>query len=160
MSAAAIPIYNMLIARGVSEKEARKSAEDTAAEVLQTSKTETVEAAKTEAAEIAKTVAQAEAVKVVAQSEEKAKIQFVSRTEYHERDKTLATRADIAEVNRRMDAGFAELRAAIVETNRRIDRIEQRMDALYRLVVGLLIIALGGAGALIAAAVKFIFFGI
>ena len=180
MSAAAIPIYNMLIARGVSEKEARKSAEAAAAEAVEVAKTEVaglnaeeakaaaVEAAKAvaqaEAAKVAKTVAEAEAGKVVAHSEEKAKTTFVSKDEYHAHDKTLATRAEMhagfAETNRRidrleerMDAGFAELRAAIAETNRRI-------DTLYRIGLVIAVAAVGTLAATVVAVVKFIFFGI
>ena len=43
----------------------------------------------------------------------KAKVQFVSAADYHARDKTLATREDIAETNRRIDNVRDSLRADI-----------------------------------------------
>ena len=130
MSALAIPIYNLLVARGISEKDAREAAEAAAA--------------------IGAESAAAEAVaKAVAHSEEKADAKFVSKDEYHQRDKTLATRADIADVR----AEIHNVRAEIAAVNRRI-------DGLYRIAIAAMLAAMGTFAAAVAAAVKFIFFGI
>ena len=84
-----------------------------------------------------------------AETEQKVRSEFVSKDEYHARDKTLATRADLAETRQdlsaRMEAGFAE--------NRRDSR------AIYRILIGVLIaligIFLGLIGAGVAAIAKF-----
>ena len=58
------------------------------------------------------------------ESEEKAKVQFVTVDEYHKRDRTLATREDIhteiAALRADHRADMAELRAEVRATNRLI----------------------------------------
>ena len=98
MSAAAIPIYKMLIARGVSEEEARQVAEDAVAQAADVRLSENLQAAKTHADQ------------AVVKSEEKADAKFVSQTRFHELDKNVATRGDIAELRNELRAEMAELR--------------------------------------------------
>ena len=78
-----------------------------------------------------------------AETEQKARAEFVSREEYHARDKTLATRDDLLRVEKRMENGFAEIRKDI--------------RLLYHILIGGLIALvgmflglLGGVAALIA----------
>ena len=110
MSAAALPIYKMLIARGVSEEEARQVAEDAVAQAADARLSENLQAAKTHADQ------------AVVKSEEKADAKFVSQTRFHELDKHVATRGDMAELRtelgKRMEDGFTELRREIKFTNR------------------------------------------
>ena len=58
------------------------------------------------------------------------------------RDKTLATRADIAEVNRRMDEGFAqlrgEMRAGFAQLRAEIAEIRRSNQTTNRIGIGLL----------------------
>ena len=82
MSAAAIPIYKMLIARGVSEEDARQAAEEAVAQAADVRLSENLQAAKTHADQ------------AVVKSEEKADAKFVSQTRFHELDKNVATRGD------------------------------------------------------------------
>ena len=63
-----------------------------------------------------------------AESEEKSAAKFVSREEYHKRDRDLATRADLAELRAEMNSRF---------------------DGLYRILVGIFVAALGGVAALV-----------
>ena len=86
MSAAALPIYKMLIARGVSEEEARQVAEDAVAQAADARLSENLQAAKTHADQ------------AVVKSEEKADAKFVSQARFHELDKHVATRGDMAEL--------------------------------------------------------------
>ena len=110
MSAAALPIYKMLIARGVSEEEARQVAEEAVAQAADARLSENLQAAKTHADQ------------AVVKSEEKADAKFVSQTRFHELDKHVATRGDMAELRtelvKRMEDGFPELRREIKFTNR------------------------------------------
>ena len=92
MSAAAILIYKMLIARGVSEEEARQVAEEAVAQAADIRLSENLQAAKTHADQ------------AVVKSEEKADAKFVSQTRFHELDKNVATRGDIAELRRELCA--------------------------------------------------------
>ena len=119
MSAAAIPIYKMLIARGVSEEEARQAAEEAVAQAADVRLSENLQAAKTHADQ------------AVVKSEEKADAKFVSQTRFHELDKHVATREDIAKLEKRMredmaklekrmEDGFAQSRADISELRREI----------------------------------------
>ena len=108
MSAAAIPIYKMLIARGVSEEEARQVAEDAVAQAADVRLSENLQAAKTHADQ------------AVVKSEEKADAKFVSQTRFHELDKHVATRGDMAELRTELRAEMAELRAEIAELRREI----------------------------------------
>ena len=105
MSAAALPIYKMLIARGVSEEEARQVAEDAVAQAADARLSENLQAAKTHADQ------------AVVKSEEKADAKFVSQTRFHELDKHVATRGDMASLEKRMEDGFTELRREIKFTN-------------------------------------------
>ena len=112
MSAAAIPIYKLLLAKGVSEDEARQAAEAVVAET-ESHFAENLQAAKTHADN------------AVAKSEEKADAKYVSQTRFHEMDKSVATRADLSmleksmsarmlsledRVDRKIESGFADLR--------------------------------------------------
>ena len=117
MSAAAIPIYKMLIARGVSEEEARQAAEDAVTQAVDVRLSENLQAAKTHADQ------------AVVKSEEKADAKFVSQARFHELDKHVATRGDIAKLEnrmredmakleKRMEDGFTELRREIKFNNR------------------------------------------
>ena len=119
MSAAAIPIYKMLIARGVGEEEARQAAEDAVTQAVDVRLSENLQAAKTHADQ------------AVAKSEEKADAKFVSQARFHELDKHVATRGDIAELRaeiredmakleKRMEDGFAQSRAESAELRREI----------------------------------------
>ena len=108
MSAAAIPIYKMLIARGVSEEEARQAAEDAVAQAADVRLSENLQAAKTHADQ------------AVVKSEEKADAKFVSQARFHELDKHVATRGDMAELRTELRAEMAELRAEIAELRREI----------------------------------------
>ena len=119
MSAAAIPIYKMLIARGVSEEEARQVAEDAVAQAADVRLSENLQAAKTHADQ------------AVVKSEEKADAKFVSQTRFHELDKHVATRGDMAKLEnrmhedmakleKRMEDGFAQSRAESAELRREI----------------------------------------
>lgn len=120
MSAAAIPIYKLLLAKGVGEDEARAAAEAVVAET-ETRLAENLQAAKTHADNA---VANA-----VAASEEKADAKYVSRTQFHEMDKSVSTRADLSVLEKNMsedvnllrrsvESGFAELRRDNKFTNR------------------------------------------
>ena len=120
MSAAAIPIYKMLIAKGVGEEEARQAAEEAVAQAVDVRLSENLQAAKTHADQ------------AVVKSEEKADAKFVSQARFHELDKHVATRgdmaklenrmrelrADMAKLEKRMEDGFAELRREIKFNNR------------------------------------------
>ena len=67
-----------------------------------------------------------------AESEEKSAAKFVSREEYHKRDRDLATRADLR-------TEIADLRA----------EMNSRFDGIYRILVGIFVAALGGVAALV-----------
>ena len=142
MSAAAIPIYKLLLAKGVGEDEARAAAEAVVAEA-ETRLAENLQAAKTHADNA---VANA-----VAKSEEKADAKYVSQARFHEMDKSVATRADLSALEKStsenlnllrqsMESGFAELR----RENRRDNKFTHRVGlgvllALFALVVKLVI---------------------
>ena len=113
MSAAAIPIYKMLIARGVGEEEARQAAEEAVAQAADVRLSENLQAAKTHADQ------------AVAKSEEKADAKFVSQARFHELDKHVATRGDMAKLENRMREDIAELRAEIRED---MAKLEKRME--------------------------------
>ena len=119
MSAAAVPIYKMLIARGVSEEEARQAAEDAVTQAVDVRLSENLQAAKTHADQ------------AVVKSEEKADAKFVSQARFHELDKNVATRGDMAKLEnrmredmakleKRMEDGFAQSHADISELRREI----------------------------------------
>ena len=117
MSAAAIPIYKMLIARGVSEEEARQVAEEAVTQAVDVRLSENLQAAKTHADQ------------AVAKSEEKADAKFVSQARFHELDKHVATRGDIAKLENRMREDMAELRAEIrAEIREDMAKLEKRME--------------------------------
>ena len=87
------------------------------------------------ASDLARTIAEAfdrrmsEAVSASArEAEEKSAAKFVSREEYHKRDRDLATRADLAELRAEMNSRF---------------------DGIYRILVGIFVAALGGVAALV-----------
>ena len=91
------------------------------------------------ASDLARTIAEAfdrrvsEAVSASArEAEEKSAAKFVSREEYHKRDRELATRADLR-------TEIAELRA----------EMNSRFDGIYRILVGIFVAALGGVAALV-----------
>ena len=124
MSAAAIPIYKMLIARGVSEEDARQAAEEAVAQAVDVRLSENLQAAKTHADQ------------AVVKSEEKADAKFVSQARFHELDKHVATRGDMAKLENRMredmaklenrmHEDMAELRAEIRED---MAKLEKRME--------------------------------
>ena len=103
------------------------------------------------ASDLARTIAEAfdqrvsEAVSASArEAEEKSAAKFVSREEYHKRDRDLATRADLGEVR-------AELRAEIIESRAEMNR---RFDGLYRILIVILLAALGAFASAFAIAVK------
>ena len=106
MSAAAVPIYKMLIAKGVSEEEARQVAEDAVTQAVDVRLSENLQAAKTHADQ------------AVVKSEEKADAKFVSQARFHELDKHVATRGDIAELRAEMAQLRTELRQEIKFMNR------------------------------------------
>ena len=138
MSAAAIPIYKLLLAKGVGEDEARAAAEAVVAEA-ETRLAENLQAAKTHADNA---VASA-----VAKSEEKADAKYVSQARFHEMNKSVATREDLNLLRQSMEAGFAELRREIADVrrdNRRDNKFTHRVGmgvllALFALVVKLVI---------------------
>ena len=113
MSAAAIPIYKMLIAKGVGEEEARQAAEEAVAQAVDVRLSENLQAAKTHADQ------------AVVKSEEKADAKFVSQARFHELDKHVATRGDMAKLENRMREDIAELRAEIRED---MAKLEKRME--------------------------------
>ena len=103
------------------------------------------------ASDLARTIAEAfdrrvsEAVSASArESEEKSAAKFVSREEYHKRDRELATRADLGEVR-------VELRAEIIESRAEMN---SRFDGLYRILIVILLAALGAFASAFAIAVK------
>ena len=127
MSAAAIPIYKLLLAKGVGEDEARAAAEAVVAEA-ETRLAENLQAAKTHADN------------AVAKSEEKADAKYVSQARFHEMNKSVATREDLNLLRQSMESGFAELR----RENRRDNKFTHRVGlgvllALFALVVKLVI---------------------
>ena len=112
MSAAAIPIYKLLVAKGVGEDEARAAAEAVVAE-SESRLAENLQAAK------------AHADSAVAKSEEKADAKYVSQARFHEMDKEVATRGDLNMLENsmggrmdRMQSEIAELRREVKFTNR------------------------------------------
>ena len=113
MSAAAIPIYKILIARGVSEEEARQVAEEAVAQAADVRLSENLQAAKTHADQ------------AVVKSEEKADAKFVSQTRFHELDKNVATRGDIAKLENRMREDIAKLENRMRED---MAKLEKRME--------------------------------
>ena len=123
MSAAALPIYKMLIAKGVSEEEARRVAEEAVAQAADARFSENLQAAKTHADQ------------AVAKSEEKADVKFVSQARFHELDKHVATRGDMASLEKRMVDGFAELRA---ELRAEIAELRREIKFTNRIGIGLL----------------------
>ena len=186
MSTAAIPYYNLFIARGMNENDARENAEAVAALKSEEVKAAALQAAKAHAeAEAAKAVATAVAKsaeqtqQTVADSEEKAKTQFVTKAEYHERGKALATRADTAELRGEMNNGFTQLRGEMNdgfiqlrgemndgfaqlrgEMNERFAAMTRRMDGLYRIAFAMLFAVMAACAAIVVGVVKFVFFGI
>ena len=126
MSAAAIPIYKMLIARGVSEEEARQVAEDAVAQAADVRLSENLQAAKTHADQ------------AVVKSEEKADAKFVSQTRFHELDKNVATRGDIAELRAEMAELRRELRAEMAELRAEIAELRREIKFTNRIGIGLL----------------------
>lgn len=134
MSAQAAEIFEDLRRRGVASDLARAIAE-------------AFDARLGEAADAAKAEAVREAIAHMdrnrAESEEKMAARFVSQAEQNKRDRELATRADISEVR----GEIAELRA---EMNR-------RFDAIYRILVVMLLAAIGAFASALAVAVKVLF---
>ena len=108
MSAKAIELFESLRSQGIADGQARA-----VAEAFDASVKEAVREAKEHSD------------RNRAESEGRADDRFVSRDEYHERDRELATRGDIAEVNR-------------------------RLDGLTRAVFGLLITMIGAAAVVIS----------
>ena len=130
MSAAAIPIYKMLIARGVGEEEARQVAEEAVAQAADVRLSENLQAAKTHADQ------------AVVKSEEKADAKFVSQTRFHELDKHVATRGDMAELRNELRGDMAELRnelrAEMAELRAEIAELRREIKFTNRIGVGLL----------------------
>ena len=71
-------------------------------------------------------------------------------TPNHERDRTLATRADMGE-------GFAQFCAEMAQFRAEVNR---RFDGLYRIGYAVLFVVMTTCAAIVAAVVKFLFFGI
>ena len=92
-----------------------------------------------------------------AESEEKAKVQFVSAADYHARDKTLATREDL-------HTEIAAVRADNAETNRRLDNIHDSLRAeirgISRLLIGGFITLFAPIVAGVVALIAKLFFGV
>ena len=102
-----------------------------------------------------------------AESEEKAKVQFVPAADYHARDKTLATREDvgevrkeIAETNRRVDnlrdTLLAEISAYRAETRAEIAEVRAEVRGIHRLLFGGFLTLAAGVVTVIAK----LFFGV
>ena len=123
MSAAAVPIYKMLIAKGVSEDEARQAAEEAVAQAADARFSENLQSAKTHADQ------------AVAKSEEKADAKFVSQERFHELDKSVATRGDMAGLENRMLEGFTQIRAEIRAES---SDLRREIKFLNRIGIGLL----------------------
>ena len=98
--------FKMLIAKGVSDEEARQVAEDAVTQEVDVRLSENLQAAKTHADQ------------AVVKSEEKADAKFVSQARFHELDKHVATRGDIAELRAEMAQLRTELRQEIKFMNR------------------------------------------
>ena len=94
-----------------------------------------------------------------AESEEKAKVQFVSAADCHARDKTLATREDLADVRKEIAAHRVETREDNAETNRRLDNVRDSLRADIRAIHHLLIGGLATIVAGIGAVIVKLFFG-
>ena len=116
MSAKAIELFESLRSQGIADGQARA-----VAEAFDASVKEAVREAKEHSD------------RNRAESEGRADDRFVSRDEYHERDRELATRGDVAGVREEI----AGVRADIAIVN-------QRIDGLYRILVGILFAVVGG----------------
>ena len=118
MSAKAIELFESLRSQGIADGQARA-----VAEAFDASVKEAVREAKEHSD------------RNRAESEGRADDRFVSRDEYHERDRELATRGDVAGVRKEVN----DLRA---EMNR-------RFDGLYIVLVGIFVAVTGGLSAVI-----------
>ena len=121
MSAKAIELFESLRSQGIADGQARA-----VAEAFDASVKEAVREAKEHSD------------RNRAESEGRADDRFVSRDEYHERDRELATRGDIAGV-----------KGEIAELRKDIAAVHQRIDGLYRILVGILITVVGVFAAVI-----------
>ena len=83
-------------------------------------------------------------------SEEKAAAQFVAKGEYSRRMEKTPDRAEV-------DTQYARLRDEIKELR---SEVHLRLDALYRVLIGILVGVVGIFAAVAVSAVKFIFFGL
>ena len=105
----------------MSEEEARQVAEDAVAQAADARLSENLQAAKTHADQ------------AVVKSEEKADAKFVSQTRFHELDKNIATRGDIAELRNEMAELRNELRAEMAELRTELGkRMEDGFTELRR----------------------------
>ena len=120
MSAKAIELFESLRSQGIADGQARA-----VAEAFDASVKEAVREAKEHSD------------RNRAESEGKADDRFVSRDEYHERDRELATRGDIDGVRKEIGG----LRKDIAGANR-------RLDGLYIVLVGILVTVAGGFSAI------------
>ena len=118
MSAKAIELFESLRSQGIADGQARA-----VAEAFDASVKEAVREAKEHSD------------RNRAESEGRADDRFVSRDEYHERDRELATRGDVDGVRKEVN----DLRA---EMNR-------RFDGLYIVLVGIFVAVTGGLSAVI-----------
>ena len=71
-----------------------------------------------------------------AESEEKAKVQFVSAADYHARDKTLATREDMAALRAEMSAHRVETRADNAALRAEISEVRAEVRGIHRMFLG------------------------
>ena len=95
-----------------------------------------------------------------AESEEKAKTQFVPAADYHARDKTLATREDVGEVRKEIAAHRAEAREDIGEVRKEIAGVRAEVRGIHRLLLGGFVSLFVPVVAGVVAVVAKLFFGV
>ena len=142
MSTQALTVYESLLASGIPEEKARA-----AAEAIDRDCTDKITA-----------------------SEEKAAAQFVAKGEYsHRMEKTpdraeaetqyARLRDEIRDVRDEIKDVRGEIKDLRVEIKELRSEVHLRLDALYRILIGILVGVVGIFAAVAAFAVKFIFFG-
>ena len=89
-------------------------------------------------------------------SEEKAAAQFVAKDEYSRRMEKTPDRAEVDTQYARLRDEIKDLRVEIKELR---SEVRLRLDALYRVLIGILVGVVGIFAAVASFAVKFIFFG-
>ena len=135
MSAQALTVYESLLASGIPEEKARAAAE----------------------------AIDRDCTDKITVSEEKAAAQFVAKGEYSRRMEKTPDRAEVDTQYARLRDEIKDVRGEIkdlrVEIKELRSEVHLRLDALYRILIGILVGVVGIFAAVAAFAVKFIFFG-